>query len=302
MKTMKKYFAYILILVGVVAYGIYTGIQKQGVQFITDPIAFAFYMMVYCSLFILPFAVYSFIKLKDKRIVLNKPIISYLILISLLTSFLGLIMKLHALTLTSATSIAFITSFSSIALSIFSVLILKEKLPKKFFVILLFMCFGLALFRYKGQGFEFTFGLGEMLALIFTSLASLANSIAKLVMNKKIPPFITSFGRMIFAVPVLGIIVWLNGSFDKNQLFSIWPILTGFLFAARSITFYSGVNLIKLSNVAVFSVFAPLVTFTYAFIVLGEKLNYIQLIGGFIILTGAYLIALIKRNKREFQS
>jgi drug/metabolite transporter (DMT)-like permease len=297
---MKKYLAYILILISVFVYGTYTGIQKQGLQIINNPIAFAFYTMIYCSLFLMPFALYSFFKLKNKKDILNKSTVFSLFSISFLSQFLAISLKLYALNMTSATSVAFIASFSSVTLSIYSVLLLKEKLPKKFFAVLLFMCFGLALFRYKGQGFEFGFGLGELLALVFISLTSLSNSLAKLTMNKHTPPFITSFGRMIFAVPLLGFVVLLNGSFKINHLFSVWPVLAGIIFATRVITLYSGVNLTKLSNVAVFNIFAPIVTFAYAFLMLGEKLNYIQLVGGTIIIIGAYLMILIKKKENSF--
>ena len=292
----KKHLAYFLILISVSVYGIYTGVQKQALQIIENPIAFAFYTMVYCSIFLFPFALTSYLKTDKKKEIFTKSNLLALFAISFISQFIAINLKLYALTLSSATSVALIASFSSVILSIYSVILLKEKLPKNFFTILLLMCFGLALFKSKGQGIAISFGWGELLTLIFISLTSLSNSIAKLTMNKKIPPFIASFGRMIFATPLLGLVVYFSGNFNSQDLFSIWPLLAGLIFSTRVITLYSGVSLTKLSNVAVFNIVGPVITFLYAFLFLGEQLSIPQLIGGLIILFGTYLMIMLKKN------
>lgn len=293
----KKYFAFPLIFVSVLVYGAYTGIQKQGLEVVINPTSFAFYTMVYCSLFIFPFAAYELIKGSAKLKYLGKMnILLPLVSISLISQFFALQLKLYALTFTTAGSVGLLASFSSVTLSIYSVLLLKEKLSKNFFLVLIMMCFGLALFKFT-PGAGFSFGLGELLVLVFICLVSLSNSIAKLSMNKKVPPYITSFCRAFFATPLLGFIVVLTGNFSIDHLFSFWPIFAGFIFAVRIVTLYSGMNLTRLSNVAVFNVFVPLVTFAYAYLFLGEKLHVIQIIGALIVLVGTYELYLQKKKQ-----
>ncbi len=295
----KKYFAYLLIIISVIAYGSYTGIQKDGLQIVSQPIAFAFYTMVYCSLFLLPFAVYEIATTKHKKHIFSKKTLLPLLLISFLQQFLALLMKLFALTLTTATSVGFITSFSSVTLSIYAVVLLKEKLPKSFFAVLGVMCLGLALFKQKSGSIGLNIGWGEIIMFVFITLTSLSNTIAKMTMSKQVPPFITSFGRAFFATPLLGLLTIATGNFQINHLFSFWPAVAGIVFGFRIVTLYSAVNMTKLSNVAVFNTFVPLITFSYAFLFLGESLNSIQTIGALIILVGAFLMIEIKKNKKK---
>jgi drug/metabolite transporter (DMT)-like permease len=294
----KKYLAYFLIFVSVSVYGAYTGVQKQALEIISNPIAFAFYTMVYCSLFTFPLALYEIGKGKTKLTIFkNRKILLPLIAISILSQFFGLLLKLFALSLTTANSVGLIASFSSVILSIYAVIFLKEKLSKDFFFILLLMSFGLILFRYK-QGGSFQFGWGELLAFVFISLTSLSNTLAKISMNNKISPYITGFARSFFATPLLGLLTFFTGNFHAHHLFSFWPILTGLIFATRIVTLYAGVNLTRLSNVAVFNVVAPTVTFAYAFVFLHETLQPIQLLGAGVILLGTWRMYVLKKKTR----
>ncbi|MBT4124728.1 MAG: DMT family transporter [Candidatus Pacebacteria bacterium] len=297
-RYIKKYLAYLLLLTSVFAHGLYTGIQKQGLQEVSTPIGFAFYSMVYCSVFLLPFAVSDFRKTKDKKDIFNKKTLISLFSISILSQFIALSLKLYALKLTTATNVGFIASFSAVTLVLYSVVLLKEKLPKRFFLVLTTMFLGFLLFRYEGNGLNMSFGLGETLVLIFIFVTSFSNSLAKITMNNKTSPFITSFARPFFATFFLGLTTYLMGDFSVNNLFSFWPILAGFMFAARIVTLYSGLNLTRLSNVAIFNTLAPLITFSYSFIFLKETLNPIQMMGAFIMLSGAYGMAWIKKNKK----
>lgn len=296
-QSRKKYLAYVLIIFSVLVYGIYTGVQKQGLRVVSNPISFAFYTTCYCLLFLFPLALVSFFKTKQRKQIFNKSNLTAFCSVAFLSQFAATIIKLKALSLVNATTVGFMTSFSPLILSIFAVIFLKEKLNKNFFIAMLLMSVGLTLFKYEGGRFNFTLGWGEILTLIFISLSALSSTIVKISTNKHVSPFIISFGRMLFAIPMLGLAVYFGEGFNFNHLFSFWPFMAGLLFSARISSLYGGVSLIKLSNVAIFNVFAPLITFAYSFIVFGEKLNLIQMLGASIILAGAYLMASIKQKK-----
>lgn len=284
----------------VFAYGIYTGIQKQGLEVIGNPISFAFYTTCYCLLFLFPLALFRFNKIEDKQGILAKSNLISFFSVAFLSQFAATIIKLKALSLVNATTVGFMTSFSSVILSLFSVVLLREKLPRKFFSVLLFMSLGLALFKYEGSGFSFMFGLGELLTLVFISLSALSSSVVKLTTNRKISPVFISFGRMLFALPLLGLATYLGEGFKSGYLFSIWPLMAGLLYSVRITTLYGGMSLIKLSSVAIFNVFAPIITFAYGFVVFGERLNLVQMLGAVIILGGAYFMVLIRRQRPSF--
>ncbi len=287
----KSNLAFVLILLSTIAYGSYTGIQKQGLGVISSPVEFAFYSMVYCSLFISPFAIRAFIKDRKKHSIKKMwPILT----IVPFFQFITLGMKLLALTFTTATSVGFITSFSSVTLTLYAVWFLKEKLPKYFFLVLFLMCIGLALFKQKTGAFGLNFGIGELIMFVFIFFTSLSNTVAKMMMNKDISPFVAAFSRIFFSIPFFAVATLVTHNFSMHRMLSIWPMLAGGFFSVRLMTLYSAASLTKMSNLAIVNLIVPIMTFAYAFMFLGERLNFIQMLGAGIIVLGGYLMAVIK--------
>lgn len=287
----KKYLAYLLLVISIILYGFYTGVQKQALELIQSPFEFAFYTMIFSSIFLFPGAAKKYV---NEKVKINKKFLIALVLMSIATQFVALSTKLFALQYTTATSVGFVSIFSSVFLTIYAVIITKEKLPKFFVPILILMSLGLVLFRFD-LDLGINFGIGEFLALAFINITSIVNAFTK-NFTKKYPPAILSFARMFFAIPFLGIAAHLTNGIHLDLMFSIWPILAGLLFAGRNLTLYSAFKLTKLSNVAVINLFGPLVTFAYAYVFLEEELSVIQMLGAGVILLGAWLVYLVKKK------
>lgn len=294
--TLNHYLALILLFISIVFYGVYTGVQKQGLKEIENPFEFAAYTMIFSSLFLLPTAINQ-IRIKPK-LLKNQKLWFILIFLSIATQFVALSLKLFGLKETTATTTGFISSFSSVFLVIYAVVLTREKLPKGFVWVISVMILGLILFRVN-DNFEFQFGVGELLILAFINVTSISNALVK-NFTKQFSPYLLSFGRMFFAIPFLVAAALLNDvELSLPKLFNFWPILAGFLFAVRNLTLFLAIERTRLQNVAIINILAPVITFSYSFVFLDETLGWIQTLGASIILLGAYLVVKVKQKEKK---
>ncbi|MCA9385967.1 DMT family transporter [Candidatus Dojkabacteria bacterium] len=282
----KTYTAAFLMCISIAFYGVYTGIQKQGLAIIQNPFEFAGYTMIYSSLFLFVPALSS---IKKEPIVVTKKFLAILVTLSLTTQFIALSLKLFALTFTTATSVGIVSSFASVILAIYAVIITKESLSKGFWGILTLMCVGLLLFNTEfSNGVSFTFGTGELLVFLFINITSISNAFVK-NFTKHYPPALLSFGRMFFAIPALLLTAYVTHGLHLEYLFNPFAIGAGFLFAFRNLFYYMAIKLTKLSNIAIINIFTPVVTFIYAYIFIDERISFVQTIGFAFITMGAFL-------------
>lgn len=293
----NTYFAYALLLFSSALFGIYHPVQKQGLDSGYNPVEFAFASMFFCALFLIPFAFRDIVK---HNIRFQKKDVCEFLLLGFLATALGLLLKLYGLSLTSANNVALITATSGVFLSILAYLVLKESLPKYFFLILLFMSFGLFLF--KTGSFELnSFGMGDFLTMSYVIVLALATTLAKKYMLV-FPSTIISSMRIIFGLPFLFVFYILFFEFNPLIFFSFWAVLAGFIFAVRVLSYYHAISLINLSDVAVFVIIAPIVTFAYSFFFFGESLNVVQIVGVIIVFVGIYVHLRMKAKLREKKS
>lgn len=292
----EKYAAAILMVLSIIFYGLFTGVQKDGLRYVDNPFEFACYTMLFSSILLFPFIIKPL--RKNPKQLFNRRNMSNLILLALAVQVLAASLKLFALKETTATSVGFVASFSSVFLTIYAVIINKEKLPKGFILALLIMVFGLVLFK-TNANLTVVFGIGEILTLIFINITSSANAVSKKLVNFS-SPFVLSFGRLFFAIVPLAVLTYLTGdSLDLSSMFSKYTVLAGLLFGMRVMLLYMAISITKVHNIAVFNVLGPLVTYLYAFTFLGERLESIQFIGALIIILGGFIIYKIKLIEKQ---
>ncbi|MCK5474757.1 MAG: EamA family transporter [Candidatus Aenigmarchaeota archaeon] len=77
-------------------------------------------------------------------------------------------------------------------------------------------------------------------------------------------------------------------------MFSFWPLLAGFIFVLRLSTYYHALNLINIKEVALFAIISPIITFAYSFLLFGETLNLIQIVGVLMVFLGIYIHVVMK--------
>ncbi len=290
-----SYFAYFLLFISYAIFGIYHPVQKQGLDSGYTPIEFAAASMFFASILLMPFA---FREYKKHKLKINKKVIYEFLLLGFLATVLAPLLKLYGLFLTSANNVALITATSGIFITIIAYLLFKEKMPNYFPPVIIFMSWGIFLFKTPSFNNFSSFGIGDLCVFSFVIVISLSTNLAKKYMIK-FPSILISSARLLFGLPLLFLLYFLFFEFNITRLFSFWPILAGFLFVLRVSTYYHALKIINIKEVALFAIVSPIITFAYSFLLFGETLNLIQIVGVLIVFLGIYIHVVMKSKTKK---
>ena len=212
---------------------------------------------------------------------------------------LGSTLAFFGLLLGKATSAGFLFQFETFFASILAVIFLKEKLNKGQIKGLIFMFVGVYLFSVS---FSTYFELGN---LFFLGSAFFwgANDIIVKSKLRYFSPFFLAFGRNFFSLPILFLLAreHIIDNLQKVTLHdAIYFLLYGVLSAATVLFLYLAFRHIKTAEATSFQLFSPAITAVGAFFIFGERLSFVQLGGGIIILLGLYLMTRSVRYNKSF--
>jgi drug/metabolite transporter (DMT)-like permease len=134
--------------------------------------------------------------------------------------------------------------------------------------------------------------IGDLIIILAAIQLGFTNSLAKRTMSK-IPAEVISSMRLIFAAIFLLVAIPLlqgAGSFASISN-GFWYVISSALLTSTFVfTFYKGIELSTPSLASIFFLLSAVVSAVLAYFVLGEILSLIQIIGGLLILVGAYFI------------
>lgn len=264
-------------------------INKYAVKVFGDSDAFAtgknlVVALVLSALVLMPFL---FNKIKN----LNRGQWLKLVLIGLVGGSLPFLLFFKALSITSATSTAFIHKTLFIWVGLLAIWFLKERIGKLQYLALAILFLG----NFALLGFKFIdLGYGELLALFATLLWAIEFVIAKKVL-KEIPSEIVAWARMFFgSIVLIGFLVF---SGKANILLSLnleqfnWLLLTSALLIGYVLTWYKALKYLSAVTVASVLVLASPVT-TFLDLLAGYKYNIYQIIGSLLIIFAVTLFIL----------
>ncbi|MCD6396604.1 MAG: DMT family transporter, partial [Spirochaetaceae bacterium] len=192
---------------------------------------------------------------------------------------------------TTATNAGFLLKLSSLTVIPFAYFMLGEKIKKRVIIAFLIMIFGVFLLTTNGA--LTTPKVGDILIIILATLLGFTNSLAKEIMKGVDSNIISSLRLIIGNFLLLCFITPLLGFEAFTPLFgdALWVFVAGILGYIYILSLYKGIELVGASKATIFFLLSAVFTAFFAFIFLREVLSYIQLIGGFMILGGAYIIA-----------
>jgi len=194
---------------------------------------------------------------------------------------------------------ALLLYLNPIFVAVFSFFINQEALTKRT-IIAIVVSFSGMLLVLGAPG-----GKIQPLGIVLAVGAAMIYSIYIILGNKvtaHVPPITASAYIALFAA--LSFFVWgiasgtLHFQFDAKGWLPI--IGTSFVSSVLAmLTFFAGMNIIGPTNAAILSMLEPVITFLLSMVFLQERMSFIQMIGGLIVLSGAMLVAMGKKQKNE---
>lgn len=224
---------------------------------------------------------------------LNKKQWFLLIITGLIGGSIPFLLFFKGLSLTTAAKGSFIHKTMFIYVAFLATLILKEKNDKKFFIGGLFLLLGNAILLKKIPS---VLNKGDLLIFIATLLWASENTISKYLL-RKIDPRIVAWARMFFgSVFILLFLLTTNQTqfittLNAKQIF--WVIITAILLFGYVITWYTGLKDIPVSQATAILLLGSPVT-TFLSLIVDGKLNYQEVISGFLIILGVIFVIGLK--------
>lgn len=278
----KKY--YFLIVLAAFIYAVYLIVNRIYLLEGLDPLSFAAGSALFSGLFSLLYLIAS------KRITevknLEGKMWLYIIVFSLIVASLSKIFFFFAQSMVTATNTGFLMRISPIFALIFGYIFLKESLTKKHVLTILFMIFGVYLLATGGK---LNFGFGELLLIIIGIIIGFDHAFSRKIIKLGVSPGTLTSLRLIVAAISLSLFVLAVSSFS----FIGWEIyiLSGLLIFLAIFLRNIGLKHVKASIGSSILLLSPVFSAIMGIGLLHEEVTYIQLLGGIIILGGAYLLA-----------
>ncbi|MCP4154838.1 MAG: DMT family transporter [bacterium] len=272
-------------------------LQKLVLNYGVDRFVFAFLRITSGSLIILVLLLAK----KYHPVKVIKANIRHFIVLGVMFSGIGILLKLWGLSLTTATNAAFLMSLSSIAAAIFAFVFLKEKAHKSFYVIALMMIAGVYLVTTGGK--QLLPRVGDLIIIVLAFLIGFMQVYGKRVLQT-LSVLEISFGRSFIGSFFLGmmVLVFAPAGFATIPSFPVLLLVlaNGVTFSTSIMFFYKALQAEGASNAGMFALLVPVLTAGLGYLFLAEVLNLYQVIGGVIILTGSYLISRVKIKQANF--
>jgi drug/metabolite transporter (DMT)-like permease len=227
--------------------------------------------------------------------------VKHFIVLGILFSGCGILLKLWGLSLTTATNTSFIMSLSSVSAVMFAFLLLREQAPGNFYLLVLLMMFGVYLVTTGGE--RLLPRKGDLIILALMILIGFMQVYGKRVLET-LSVLETAFGRSLFGTGFLFILIMI---FSPQGFSSItdFPVLllvlaNGLTFSGSILFFYMALQSEGASQTAVFALLVPVLTAVMGKLLLNERLSLIQIIGGGIIIAGSFRVSRIKIKQANF--
>lgn len=211
------------------------------------------------------------------------------------------ILQFIALDHTSATNIGLISTLNMISIAIFSAILLKEKIRPLQTAAMGLSLFGVILVLTKGNAdllVSLQFNKGDLFMLAAVCIWGIYSICSKWAMATVSPMMATLYSG-VFGVAVLlpfniadFTVVDINASFVYSILYT-GVVSTVVCFVLWNI----GVQKLGATTSGLFLNFNPIFTAALAFVLLGEKMTDIQLLGSALVIAGCYFFSYFKTKK-----
>lgn len=238
---------------------------------------------------------------QEKKILPPKKAVLPLVLMGITGVVLFNILQFIALKETSATNVGLISTLNMLSIAIFSRIILKDKINGLQIGAMLFSLFGVLLVLTKGNVLlllSLEVNQGDLYMLGAVAIWGLYSVFSKWAMAYVSAMFATLYSGIFGLMVLLPInlpnftVTGIDGAFVSAILYT-GVISTVLCFVLWNI----GVQKIGATTSGNFLNFNPVFTALLAFLLLGEKMSWIQVIGSAVVITGCYFFTVFGMKK-----
>ncbi|MBW6478668.1 MAG: DMT family transporter [Bacteroidales bacterium] len=248
-----------------------------------------FYRLLFATVAIIPIWMYRGIKMPVRRDL-------FLILAGSFFFAVDLIMWNTAIPLTTAATATLLANNAPIWLGLITVVVLRQRLPRKFWLGLLVAITGLNVLIGIESWRTMQFNMGDMLSLAAGFFYALY-LIYTVEVRKRVNTITFMSLSLIFMVVMMFFTTWFMGHSFTGYSTRTWLSLAGLGLVSHFLGWLCinyALGHLKGSNVSVTLLAQSVVTAILGIYILGEFLSLNQIIGGLIILSGIYIV-----NRRD---
>jgi len=276
------------VIISAIAFGAIAIFAKTAYSAGSDPISVLFFRFSIASLVMIPWMISRNIPLPRGRFLLGLILMGGIGYVSISFCYFT------ALTMASAGLVAILLYLYPAVVTIFSVLLFKERMTGLKLLALLLAITGTVLTIGPGGG-------GQLLGILLAMTAPFIYAAYILVGSRilrQVPVLSSSIVVMISASLVFGGAVAVKG-LNLPHTWLGWGGILGIALPSTVIaiiTFFAGLERVGPTNASVLSTFEPVTTVILAFLFLGEEIGPMRITGGALILMAVILLA-----KSEFK-
>ncbi|XQY91403.1 DMT family transporter [Metabacillus sp. HB246100] len=235
---------------------------------------------------------------KEKKLVPPRNAILPLFLMGSTGVVLFNLFQFYALERTTATNVGLISTLNTITIAVCSFFFLKEKLNPLQMVAMFFSLFGVFLVLTKGRLTDilfFDFNTGDMWMVAAVCIWGIYTICSKWAMT------MTSGLMAILYASIFGLMILLPLNLSNFTVTNVTPAFIGSLLYTGVIStvlcmllWTICVQKLGATTSGVFLNFNPIFTAIMAYILLGEQMTWVQIIGSMIVIAGCFLFTYFK--------
>ena len=235
---------------------------------------------------------------REKRILPTRQALLPLIVMGVTGVALFNLFMFWALERTDATNVGLLSTLNPVSIAIFSFLLIGEKI-RPLQILAMFICFGGVLVVLSKGDFghlaQLHFNSGDLWMLAAVAMWGIYSVCGRWAM-KTVSPLMSTLYSGIFGVALM--LPFNIGTFTiTNTNWSFWLslIYVGVLATVVSMVLWNiGVQKVGATSAGMFLNFNPVFTAILAFLLLGERMSLIQLLGSAIVIVGCFLFSRFK--------
>jgi drug/metabolite transporter (DMT)-like permease len=280
-------------LINSLSLGILGVVDKIGAGQFTSSIVFSTQSVFFSLLFVTLFALFYF---KSSFILQTKsisiPSLKYIFFAGIFASGFFILFRFLGLKQATGTFATLGQVIITAETAILSLLFLKEKLSKIFWILFVFILIAIYFVSVGSFTFE-PLREGDSLIIFGASFVAFANVFSKLAVNK-VNPVVFSEGRFLSGGVFLVIVALLF--FHSNVfIFSIWSILSGFFWAINVIAFNFAIKKIGVTFTTSLLMIAPIYTMILEYFILKQTFNGIQIVAALLVIICGIVMVISKK-------
>lgn len=242
---------------------------------------------------------FGFVPVLKEIVHLNKKKMQWLFVMAMFSGVLGPLLWFMSLTYTTAVNASFISKAQLIFVIVLARLILKEEFTRSHFAAICSVFVGILIITFQGMTTGFALHLGDTLVIASVICYALGNIVYRAKLHG-IECHLALLGRSIIAVSVFFVASpFIEHPFIMEMMVlptTLIPALIAFAFVGRflnSVTYFVAVDRLPLITISLIGTLDIIGSTVFAFLYLGEPIEWYHYLGGAFIILGNILLELV---------